>query len=174
MNVKIVVVLMLCIVSAASYAQCTAVTKETIDGFLTEASLEFDVDVNLLRSIIKVESNFNNCAVSLAGASGLMQLMPSTAKTFDVQDVFDPRQNIRGGAAYLADLIQMFETPQLYLSAYNAGETAVKRKRYIPNYRETRAYIRKVLKVYGDEVGLDQYDVVQILTKKGKISYDAQ
>lgn len=172
MNVKVIIVLMLGIVSAASYAQCTAVTKETIAGFLTEASHEFGVDVNLLRSIVKVESNFDNCAVSPAGASGLMQLMPSTAKAFDVLDVFDPRQNIRGGAAYLADMIRMFETPQLYLSAYNAGETAVKRKRYVPNYRETRAYIRKVLKAYGDEVGLDQYDVVQVLTEKGSISYE--
>jgi len=155
-------------------ADCLGITKDKATAHLEAAALEFKVDPLLLHAMVVVESHFNNCAVSPAGASGLLQLMPKTAKAYDVQDVFDARQNIRGATAYLAELIQEFEIPQLYLAAYNAGETAVKRKGYIPNYTETRAYIRKVLKVYQDIAGISEYEAVQLLTKKGKISYEYQ
>ena len=111
---------------------------------------EFNVDKALVHAIITAESGYNASAVSRVGAQGLMQLMPQTAKRYDVDDAFDPAQNIRGGTRYLRVLLDMFDNNlELAVAAYNAGENAViKYGRQIPPYRETRAYVPKVLALY--------------------------
>ncbi len=114
------------------------------------AAAEFDIDRALVHAVITAESGYNPSAVSRAGALGLMQLMPQTAKRYAVADAFDPIQNIRGGTRYLRDLLDQFDNNlELAVAAYNAGESAV--LRYggrIPPYRETRAYVPKVLRLY--------------------------
>ncbi len=114
------------------------------------AAQETRVDPALIHAVISVESGFNPSARSSAGAVGLMQLMPGTAKRYGVKDRLDPAQNIHGGARYLRDLKVLFnDNLQLVLAAYNAGEEAVmKYGRRIPPYRETVAYVPKVLSHY--------------------------
>jgi soluble lytic murein transglycosylase-like protein len=104
----------------------------------------------LLRAVIAVESAFNPRAVSRAGAQGLMQLHPKTARRYGVGDAFDPEQNVRAGARYLSDLLRRYDNNlELALAAYNAGEEAVDRYgRQIPPYRETREYVPAVLRLY--------------------------
>jgi soluble lytic murein transglycosylase-like protein len=114
------------------------------------AAAEFNVDKALVHAVITAESGYNASAVSRAGAQGLMQLMPQTARRLDVADAFDPEQNIRGGTRYLRMLLDMFDNDmELAVAAYNAGENAViKYGRQIPPYRETKAYVPKVLALY--------------------------
>jgi soluble lytic murein transglycosylase-like protein len=114
------------------------------------AARETKVDPALIHAVISVESGYNPAARSSAGAVGLMQLMPGTAKRYGVKNRLDPAQNIQGGARYLHDLQVMFgNNLQLVLAAYNAGEEAVmKYGRRIPPYRETAAYVPKVLGYY--------------------------
>lgn len=103
----------------------------------------------LLVAVIMVESGGNPNAISPAGARGLAQLMPGTARRYGVRNIFDPAQNVRGSAAYLSDLIKMFRGDLvLALAAYNAGEGAVMRYKGVPPYRETRAYVPKVLAAF--------------------------
>jgi len=106
--------------------------------------------VALVHAVISAESGYNAAAVSRAGARGLMQLMPDTARRFGVQDIMDPAQNIRGGVAYLRELLTMFNgNLELTLAAYNAGENAVIRNgNRIPQYAETVNYVPKVLDFY--------------------------
>lgn len=107
------------------------------------------VDIYLARAIIQAESAFNYRARSRAGALGLMQLMPSTAERFGVLDPFDPKQNIQGGVKYLKWLHDYYQGDLTkVVAAYNAGEGAVNRHNGIPPYRETRAYVPKVLDLY--------------------------
>lgn len=114
------------------------------------AAMASNIEAALIRAVISVESGYNPSAVSRAGAVGLMQLMPETAKRYNVTDRHDPEQNILGGAQYLRDLLHMFNNNlHLTLAAYNAGEQAVmKYGNRIPPYRETLAYVPKVLKFY--------------------------
>lgn len=120
------------------------------DAMIREVATSAAIDPELLRAVIVVESGFNTNAVSKAGAQGLMQLMPATAKMYGVTDVFDPRENVQAGARYLRDLIDLYNDDyELVLAAYNAGETAVaKYGGRVPPYAETRSYIPKVLGVY--------------------------
>ncbi|WP_306590669.1 transglycosylase SLT domain-containing protein [Geothrix sp. 21YS21S-4] len=107
------------------------------------------VDTHLARAVIQAESAFNYRARSRAGALGLMQLMPSTAERFGVLDPFDPRQNISGGVKYLKWLHDYYEGDLTrVVAAYNAGEGAVNRHKGIPPYRETQAYVPRVLDLY--------------------------
>jgi soluble lytic murein transglycosylase-like protein len=114
------------------------------------AAIANNVEAALIRAVIAVESGYNPSAVSRAGAVGLMQLMPKTAKRYNVTDSHDPEQNIHGGAQYLRDLLHMFNNNlHLAIAAYNAGEQAVmKYGNRIPPYRETVAYVPKVMKFY--------------------------
>ena len=102
----------------------------------------------LLHAVIRTESAYQPNALSHAGACGLMQLMPQTAARFNVRDIWDPAENIRGGATYLRLLLDMFDNDlRLALAAYNAGENAVKRYgNEIPPYQETQDYVRRVLR----------------------------
>ena len=115
---------------------------------IVAAAREHDVDSDLVTAVIHAESSFNPLAVSPKGAKGLMQLMPLPAKSLGVKDPFAPRENIRGGTSLLAQLRRKFNgDDRLALAAYNAGEGAVRRYNGIPPYRETRAYVEKVLKL---------------------------
>jgi len=109
---------------------------------------KYRLDPPLLRAVIKAESDFHQHAVSRKGAVGLMQLTPATAATLRVSDVYDPIQNIRGGAKQLRHLLNLYQGNLLLaLAAYNAGVHRVKDHK-VPRIRETRAYVRKVLRYY--------------------------
>jgi hypothetical protein len=126
------------------------VTRSRYRSQVLAASQETEVDAALIHAVISVESGYNPSARSHAGAVGLMQLMPETAKRYGVTDRLDPAQNIRGGARYLRDLKAMFNNQlHLVLAAYNAGEEAVmKYGMRIPPYRETVDYVPKVMSHY--------------------------
>ena len=110
---------------------------------------QFDLDANLVRAIVAVESNYDQFAVSKKGAQGLMQLIPATSKRFGVRDAFDPADNIRGGIRYLNFLMSYFQgNLEHVLAAYNAGEKTVVRYQGVPPYPETQKYIRKVTSLY--------------------------
>lgn len=119
-------------------------------AMITSAARPHGISARLVEAIIAVESAFNPGAVSSKGAMGLMQLMPKTARRYAVRNPFDPLQNIAGGIRYLRDLLRRFHGDlRLALAAYNAGETAVVTYDGIPPYRETRDYVKKVLRRYG-------------------------
>ncbi len=109
----------------------------------------YRIDANLIKAVIRAESDFNRHAVSRKGAQGLMQLMPDTARELRVTDPFNPRQNIDGGTRYLRTLLDMFDGDVvLALAAYNAGPTLVRKVRRVPFIPETRHYVKKVLAYY--------------------------
>ena len=114
---------------------------------VAETSAKYSLEPALLAAVGQTESRFDAYAVSHAGACGLLQLMPDTADRFRVKDVFDPVQNIEGGARYLRWLLDRFDGDiELALAGYNAGEGAVDRYDGIPPYRETQKYVRDVLR----------------------------
>lgn len=129
--------------------QAAPPTPDEMEGMIDDASQSQGVDANLLKAVIKNESNFNPRAVSPVGAQGLMQLMPSTAAGLGVTNSFDAAQNIQGGAKYLKGLIQKYDqsVPKA-LAAYNAGPGAVDRYHGIPPYAETTHYVQKVMQSY--------------------------
>lgn len=120
------------------------------DAIITRAARETALEPALLRAVIAIESGFNSRAVSRAGAAGLMQLMPATARRFGARDRLDPAQNVHAGAHYLRSLVDRYDNDlRLALAAYNAGEDAVDQcGRCIPHYRETQNYVPRVLRVY--------------------------
>lgn len=122
----------------------------------------------LLRAVIKAESDFDPMAVSRAGAMGLMQLMPQTAVRLDVRDLFDPDENIGGGAKYLRQLLDRFHgNLPLALAAYNAGEHVVDRYQSLPPIDETRHYVRKVLRYYRSFLSGEQRARDPFVTQRG-------
>jgi soluble lytic murein transglycosylase-like protein len=117
---------------------------------INQIATEEGVDPELVRAIIKAESNFDTRAISRKGAQGLMQLMPGTVGRYAVTDAFEPEANIRGGVRYLRFLHDLFPGRlTLALAAYNAGENVVLRYNGIPPYPETRQYVNRVLRFYG-------------------------
>ena len=120
------------------------------DELINKAANKFKLDSALIKAIIKAESNFNHRAVSRVGAQGLMQLMPKTASSMNVEDSFHPEKNIEGGARYLRYLLNTYKgNLDLALAAYNAGEKAVAKYNYnIPPYRETQNYVKRVYSFY--------------------------
>lgn len=119
------------------------------DGLIKKAAGRVHLDPLLIKSVIHAESGFDPNAVSSRGARGLMQLMPATARRYGVFHVFDPHENIMGGARYLSDLLDRFDgNLQLALAGYNAGENAVVDTGGIPPYDETRRYVKKVVHLY--------------------------
>lgn len=128
-------------------------TRADIGVILSHASHEHNVDVDLLASVVKAESGGNSRAVSRTGARGLMQLMPGTAATLGVQDSFRPDENVRGGSTYLDSLLARYhDNLALALAAYNAGPAAVDKYHGIPPYRETRAYVARVIHEFNRRV----------------------
>jgi soluble lytic murein transglycosylase-like protein len=123
-------------------------SKQEIRRAITFYAKRYRLEPALLRAVIKVESDFRPSAVSRKGAVGLMQLTPDTAVTLKVADPYDPIQNIRGGAKQLRHLLTLYEGDlRLTLAAYNAGVHRVKGGK-IPRIRETRRYVRNVLRYY--------------------------
>jgi len=121
-------------------------TVAEMNEMLAKAGTDHNIDTELLASVVKAESNFHVNAVSRVGARGLMQLMPGTAHELGVQDVNRADQNIAGGTAYLDSLLKLYKDDvRLALAAYNAGPAAVARYHGVPPYRETRAYVNRVI-----------------------------
>ena len=118
---------------------------------VTIAARAADLHPWLVAVVIQTESAFDPRAVSRVGAAGLMQLMPSAAADHGVDDVFDPAENLRGGTEHLRAMLDRFSSLSLALAAYNAGATTVERHDGIPPYKETRNYVRKVLKLFCPE-----------------------
>lgn len=132
-------------------AQAPTAAPAALVPMIRDAAREHALSATVLTAVIAAESGFNPRAVSRKGAQGLMQLMPETARRFGVKDAFSVRDNLRGGATYLRELLRLFEGDlSLALAAYNAGEGAVQRAgRRIPPYRETQDYVAKVLAYAG-------------------------
>jgi soluble lytic murein transglycosylase-like protein len=119
------------------------------DELIMHTAQTVDLDPALIKAVMQVESAFDRYAISRKGASGLMQLMPGTANRYGVESLFDPGQNVAGGARYLRDLLELFSgNTRLALAGYNAGENAVARHGGIPPFAETRAYVRRVMGLY--------------------------
>jgi len=124
-------------------------TEKDIDSAIEQAAARHNVDANLVRSVIKVESNFNPNAVSRKGAMGLMQLMPQTARSLNVTNPFDPQQNVDAGVRHLKKLLEIYYGDvRLTLAAYNAGAGAVARSAGIPRFSETQNYVRRITNLY--------------------------
>jgi len=123
--------------------------RDGAEKLVREAAERHSVDPALIRAVIETESNWNAGAVSRKGAFGLMQLIPTTAKRFGVNDFYSPQQNVDAGVRYLKTLLERYNgNLELALAAYNAGEGAVDRAHGIPLFRETRDYVQKVQSAY--------------------------
>ena len=129
-----------------------------VDAAIEEAAARHNVDPNLVRSVIKVESNFNPNAVSRKGAMGLMQLMPSTARQLKVTNPFDPEQNVDAGVRHLKKLLESYGGDvKLTLAAYNAGEGNVARSGGVPHFAETQNYVKRITNLYYGGSGISTH-----------------
>ncbi|MGA9769452.1 MAG: lytic transglycosylase domain-containing protein [Blastocatellia bacterium] len=122
------------------------------DELIKQSAARNGIDPNLMVAVMRQESGFNSSARSYKGATGLMQLMPGTARRFGVANIYDPAENIEGGAKYLRFLLDTFNGDvELVLAGYNAGENAVIRSGYqVPRYRETQNYVKSISARYGN------------------------
>jgi hypothetical protein len=144
-------------------AENRSVSAAAIDRYIKEAAARHHVDPNLVRALVKVESNFNPRAISSKGAMGLMQLMPATARLYDVRNPFDAAQNVDAGVRHLKGLLENFGGDvSLSLAAYNAGQGAVQRSRGIPPYTETRNYVKRITSLMGGSGSEARYSSLSI------------
>ena len=133
----------------AANARGHQATQDEVDQSIVMAAARHSVDPNLVRAVIKQESNFNSNAVSRKGAMGLMQLMPSTARQLNVKNPFDPEQNVDAGVRHLKQLLENYGGDvNLALAAYNAGSGAVARSSGVPHFAETQNYVRRITNLY--------------------------
>jgi soluble lytic murein transglycosylase-like protein len=135
-------------IAAANFGRSVS-SPDDIDSAIEQAAARHNVDPNLVRAVVKVESNFNPNAVSRKGAMGLMQLMPSTARQLKLKNPFDPEQNVDAGVRHLKQLLESYGGDiKLTLAAYNAGAGAVARSSGVPRYAETQNYVRRITNLY--------------------------
>ncbi len=134
----------------ARVTRATTLSTTEFDAYIDAAAVRYKMPKALVRAVMHTESAFDPQALSHVGASGLMQLMPNTAREMYVQDIFDPQQNIEGGVRYLRVLANEFNGDMVKMvAAYNAGPEAVKKYHgQVPPYPETQAYVKKVLALY--------------------------
>jgi len=133
----------------AANARGHQASQEEIDASIVMAAARHNVDPNLVRAVVKVESNFNSNAVSRKGAMGLMQLMPQTARSLKVKNPFDADQNVDAGVRHLKQLLENYGGDvNLTLAAYNAGAGAVARSSGVPHFAETQNYVRRITSLY--------------------------
>ena len=149
--------------TSASFSDTLQNTASTsLDAIFQKASEKYDVPVSLLKAIGKAESNFNPNAVSGAGAQGVMQLMPATAKSLGVTNSFDAEQNIMGGAKYIKQMLDRYDgNVKLALAAYNAGSGNVQKYGGIPPFKETQNYVKKVMAYAGETLTAGNYTIGQ-------------
>ncbi|MCE5216864.1 lytic transglycosylase domain-containing protein [bacterium] len=131
--------------NAAQTTTGSSAKASAYDGLIRQAAQKYGIEEKVIRAVIRAESDYNPRCVSRAGAQGLMQLMPENCRDYGVTDPFDPGQNIDAGVHQLKDMLSRFGQLDLALAAYNAGPGAVKRYGGVPPYRETQAYVRKIL-----------------------------
>jgi soluble lytic murein transglycosylase-like protein len=151
-------------IQAANFRGRTA-SPEEIDDAIAMSAAKHNVDPNLVRAVIKVESDFNPNAVSRKGAMGLMQLMPATARQLNVKNPFDPEQNVDAGVRHLKQLLENYGGDvNLTLAAYNAGMGAVARSSGVPRFAETQNYVRRITNLYygGFDQGTPSRDPVRV------------
>ena len=130
-------------------ATSTGVVDSGYDDYIQRASGRYNIDPDLIRAVIKAESDFKVSARSNKGAMGLMQLMPDTARLHNISDAYNPSENVEGGARHLRMLLDRYQGDlELSLAAYNAGSAAVEKHRGIPPFPETKEYVRRVLRFY--------------------------
>lgn len=166
------------VLSDASYSYSSAKVLDSITtcptdlySIFEEAANTYGVSVNLLTSIARAESNFRTDAVSSAGAVGVMQLMPATAASLGVTNSYDARENIMGGAKYIAQLLNKYNgNTALALAAYNAGSGNVEKYGGIPPFTETQNYVQKVLSYFKTEDRTDVKDALSNLISADSIS----
>jgi hypothetical protein len=135
------------VTAQAASTTMPALSRAELDQFVREISSRYQLDPDFVMSVIKAESNFQARAVSRKGAQGLMQLMPQTASQLGVTDPFNPKANVAGGTAFLNQLLEQYHNdPVKALAAYNAGAHRVEQYHGVPPYRETRAYIARIIR----------------------------
>jgi len=143
--------------------------RKIYDPIIKRVADRHRIDRDLVHVVIRAESNYDAFAISSAGAMGLMQLMPATARQYGVQNVFDPTQNIEGGVRYLKDLVRLYNgQTKLVLAAYNAGQEAVRKYKGIPPYPETKSYIAGIMKTYKKPTVTTKNPTFMVIDANGK------
>jgi soluble lytic murein transglycosylase-like protein len=143
--------------------------RKIYDPIIKRVAERHRIDRELVHVVIRAESNYDAFAISSAGAMGLMQLMPATARQYGVQNVFDPAQNIEGGVRYLKDLVRLYNgQTKLVLAAYNAGQEAVRKYKGIPPYPETKSYIAGIMKTYKKPTVTTKNPTFMVIDANGK------
>src|ERR1700690_712993 len=159
----------------ASSTRSSALTQMEVDAAIDKAAARHNVDPNLVRALVKVESNFNPNAVSRKGAMGLMQLLPQTARQLNVTNPFDPEQNVDAGVRHLKQLMLSYGgNIKLSLAAYNAGQGAVARSAGIPHIAETRNYVKRISSLYNGGGGPDFKFMSNPVREPIRVQRDAQ
>ena len=150
-----------------------AIQQTTLDDYFQEASQTYGVPVSLLKAVAKAESNFDQSVVSSAGAVGVMQLMPETAKDLGVKNIYDTKENIMGGAKELSQLLERYDGDlTLTLAGYNAGIGNVQKYGGVPPFKETQNYIKKVTAYLGQNIEIPESANAVITSGQNNVSQE--